>query len=180
MDEKRRAARWRKRRIIYNNDGDDALEARSGVEHNHDVAEALMTRKTGELTDDFLNARSTPLAGSQVDSNWYCSCMAGLTFSHNTKLGGFVGKGIPQELVDKYGRDSLQIQVDFSHEQVVPVEGADTSNRDAGLRQGRSHVCEEAHELPVHRHGEADPDQPLLDARVRMPFQEGLQKNIVL
>ena len=116
MDEKRRAARWRKRRIIYNNDGDDALEARTGVEHDHDVAEALMTRKTGELTDDFLNARSTPLAGSQVDSNWYCSCMAGLTFSHNTKLGGFVGKGIPQELVDKYGRDSLQVQVDFSHE----------------------------------------------------------------
>ena len=92
MEEKRRAARWRKRRIIYNNDGDDALEARSGVEHNHDVAEALMTRKTGELTDDFLNARSTPLRGSQVDSNWYCSCMAGLTFSHQTKLGGFIGK----------------------------------------------------------------------------------------
>ena len=114
MGEKRRAARWRKRRIIYNNDGDNVIEARTGLKHDHDVAEALMIRKTGELLDDFLNARSTPLKGSQVDSNWYASCMAGLTFSHQTKLGGFIGKGIPQELVDKCGRDSLQVQVDFS------------------------------------------------------------------
>ena len=116
MDEMMKIARWRKRRIIYNNDGDDVIEARTGLEHNHDVAEGLMTRETGELIDAFLKARSTPLLESQVDSNWYASCMAGLTFSHYTKLGGFYGKGIPQELVEKYGRDSLQIQVDFSHE----------------------------------------------------------------
>ncbi len=37
MDEKRKAARWRKRRIIFNNDGFDVIEARTGVEHRHDV-----------------------------------------------------------------------------------------------------------------------------------------------
>ena len=106
MEEMRKTARWRTRRIIYNNDGDDVIE----VENRHDVEESLMERDRGELIDDFLDARSTPLLGTQVDSIWYASCMAGLTFSHHTKLGGFYGKGIPQELVDTYGRDSLQIQ----------------------------------------------------------------------
>ena len=116
MDEQRQQARWRRRRIIYNNDGDDALEARSGIEHEHDVAESLAVRASGDLVQDFLDARSTPLIGSQVDSNWYASCMAGLTFSHHTKLGGFYGKEIPLELVENYGRDALQVQLDFSRE----------------------------------------------------------------
>ncbi len=117
MDAEREKARWRKRRIIYNNDGDDVIEARpEGAEHEHDVAESLMVRKTGDTVQDFLDARSTPLIGSQVDSNWFASAMAGLTFSHPTKLGGFYGKGVPLELVEKYGRDPLEIQLDFSRE----------------------------------------------------------------
>ena len=116
MHEMRKQARWRKRRIIYNNDGDDAVFARTGQELEHDAAEGLTVKTEGELIDDFLNARNTPLIGSQVDSNWYCSCMAGHTFSHQTKLGGFYGKGMPLELVEKYGRDTLQIHTDFSHE----------------------------------------------------------------
>ena len=96
-------ARWRQRRIIYNNDGDDVIEARSGVEHEHDVAGAMTVRATGDMLQDFLDARSTPLIGTQVDSNWFASCMAGLTFSHHTKLGGFYGKGIPLELVRNTG-----------------------------------------------------------------------------
>ncbi len=31
MDEDRKTARWRRRRIIYNNDGDDVIEARPGA-----------------------------------------------------------------------------------------------------------------------------------------------------
>ena len=116
MNTEREKARWRKRRIIYNNDGDDVIEARSGLEREHDVAEGLMVRATGDLVQDFLDARSTPLIGSQVDSNWFASAMAGLTFSHHTKLGGFYGKEIPLELVEKYRRDALQVQLDFSHE----------------------------------------------------------------
>ena len=117
MNAERERARWRKRRIIYNNDGDDVIEARpEGVEHDHDVAESLMVRRTGDTVQDFLDARSTPLIGSQVDSNWFASAMAGVTFSHDTKLGGFHGKGVPLELIEKYGRDALQIQLDFSRE----------------------------------------------------------------
>ncbi len=116
MDEKRRAARWRKRRIIFNNDGNDVREAWTGVEHRHYAEEKLFIRSEAELIDDFLNARSRPLVGTQVDSIGYCTCMAGVTFSHHSKLGGFHGKGVPQELVEKYGRDNLRIQTDFCHE----------------------------------------------------------------
>eukprot|EP01045_Picozoa_sp_COSAG04_P051258 COSAG04_NODE_21218_length_378_cov_0.555556_1_plen_125_part_11 len=98
----RMEARWRPRRIIYNNDGDDALLAgvpgnlRPGgsheltlAEHEHDRAEGLTVRATDDIERDFLAARSTPLVGSQVDSYWFASCMAGLTFSHHTRLGGW-------------------------------------------------------------------------------------------
>ena len=112
MDEERKAARWRKRRLIYNNDGSDVYEAKS----RHDVQMQFTKRSGGQLRDDFLNARSTPLVGTQVDSIWYCSCLGGVMFSHHTKLSGFLGKEIPRELVDKYGCDNLQIQLDFCRE----------------------------------------------------------------
>ena len=112
MDEERKAARCRKRRIIYNNDGDDIVEDSS----RHGAMAGLMTRSDGELIDDFLQARSKPLVETQVDSIWYATCVSGLTFTHQTKLGGFHDKGIPQELIDKYGRDNLQIQGDYCRE----------------------------------------------------------------
>ena len=117
MDAAREQARWRRRRLIYNNDGDDVIEARpEGLEHDHDAAESLMVRSSGDLVEDYLAARSTPLIGSQVDSNWFATAMAGLTFSHHTRLGGFFGQGVPLELVERYGRDPLEIQLDFSRE----------------------------------------------------------------
>ena len=119
MNEKRKTARWRRRRIIYNNDGDEVFGAPPEFEDSHDSTEALMTRTNGELIDDFLDARTTPVVGTQVDSIWYCSCSAGLTFSHRTKLGGFYGKGFTQQLIDTYDRDSLNIQVDFAHERGI-------------------------------------------------------------
>jgi hypothetical protein len=113
MDQERKAARWRKRRIIYNNDGDDIIET-----GNHlGVISGLMQRTDGELIDDFLQARSKPLVKTQVDSIWYATCMSGLTFTHQTRLGGFHNKGIPQQLIEQYGRDNLQIQVDFCRQQ---------------------------------------------------------------
>lgn len=115
MDE-RRAARWRQRRIIYNNDGDDVRQ----VQDHHDADWQLTTRK-GELIDDFLAARTTSLVGTQVDSIWYSTCTGGLWFTHNTVLGGYYGKGMAQELIDTYGRDDLQIQVDFGHEHGLEV-----------------------------------------------------------
>lgn len=108
----RETARWRKRRIIYNNDGDDVVVA----ETENNFKEGLMARGDGELIDDLLNARSVPLIGTGVDSIWYSTCMSGLTFTHQTKLGGFHDKGIPRELIDRYDSDNLQIQIDYGRE----------------------------------------------------------------
>ncbi len=113
----REAARWRKRRIIYNNDGDDVVVAKT----ENNIKAGLMARGDGELIDDFLNARSVPLLGTEVDSIWYATCFSGLTFTHQTKLGGFHDKWIGRELIDRYGRDNLQIQIDFGHEHDMEV-----------------------------------------------------------
>jgi hypothetical protein len=112
MDAQRRAARWRTRRIIYNNDGDDVREPQNHREYPWQ----FLNRSGGELREDFLDARSKPLLGTQVDSLWYSTCYNGLTFSHRTQLGDFLGTGVSQELVDVYGRDNLQIQTDYCHE----------------------------------------------------------------
>ncbi len=108
VHEPQKTARWRKRRIIVNNDGDDIWEARSQA----DIDLGLLERKT-ELIDDFLRARTSPLVGSQVDTIFYATCTAGLSFSHNTSVGYFVNQGPPKELVELYGKDNLQIQIDF-------------------------------------------------------------------
>jgi len=98
MNDSRKAARWRKRRIIFNNDGDDVYEAKT----QRDIEWGMLTRK-GELIDDYLRARTSPLVGSHVDTVFYSSCVTGLTFSHNTQVGRFLNQGIPKELIDKYG-----------------------------------------------------------------------------
>ena len=51
MNQARRDARWRKRRIIYNNDGDDVIQARTPQE----TAQGLAERESGELIDDFVD-----------------------------------------------------------------------------------------------------------------------------
>ena len=112
MDEKRKAARWRRRRIIYNNDGDDVREPAN----HHEFDWRILERSGGDLAEDFLKARSTPLLGTQVDSIWYSTCFSGLTFSHHTQRGDFFGKDVPLELVESCERDNLQIQVDFCHQ----------------------------------------------------------------
>ena len=63
MSENRKVARWRQRRTIYNNDGDDVKE----VQNRHEVHWQFMERSGGELIDDFLEARTTSLVGTQVD-----------------------------------------------------------------------------------------------------------------
>ena len=111
MDAAREEARRRKRRIIYNNDGNDVVR----VTAKGEVTEGLMEADSGDLMADFLDTRTAPLVGTQVDSNWYATCMCGQIFSHDTKLGGFRNDGLPLDLVQKYGRDNLDIQTDFVH-----------------------------------------------------------------
>ena len=111
MDAAREKARRRKRRIIYNNDGNDVVR----VTAKGEVTEGLMEADSGDLKADFLDTRTAPLVGTQVDSNWYATCMCGQIFSHHTKLGGFRNDGLPLKLVEKYGHDNLDIQTDFVH-----------------------------------------------------------------
>ena len=166
MNENRKAARWRQRRIIYNNDGDDVKE----VQNRHEGHWQLMERSGGELIDDFLAARTTSLVGTQVDSIWYSTCTAGVLFTHDTKLGGYFGKGVSQELLDTYGRDNLQIQVDYAHENNLEVFWSLRMNdtHDSHPQDYRSHYCGQAPfktENPHYLLGEADdwykyPDGP--------------------
>ena len=118
MNEIRRAARWRRRRIIFNNDGDDIHNAPS-VNPEHDVAENLPVGVTGETIDNFLSARIGPLIGTQVDSSWYNTCTEGCRFTHQTKVGEFIDRELSARLVEEYGRDSLQIQTDFCHQKGI-------------------------------------------------------------
>ena len=57
MAANRKASRWRQRRIIYNNDGDDVKE----MHNHHHVNWQFLKRSGGELIDDFLAARTTSL-----------------------------------------------------------------------------------------------------------------------
>ena len=70
LRKQRNAAAARKRRIIFNNDGDDACYL-----NKKGTAEGL------------LEVRTTPLRGSQVDTIFYSTAACFPSFSHNTKVG---------------------------------------------------------------------------------------------
>jgi hypothetical protein len=66
----RKTAAERSRRIIFNNDGDEPI---------------YQCRETS--TEELLKHRTAPLAGSQVDTIFYCTCAGFGLFTHGTKLG---------------------------------------------------------------------------------------------
>jgi hypothetical protein len=107
----RAAAARRRRRIIFNNDGDDAIRPETAGQ---------TSAATGDLREAYLGARTSPLLGSQVDAIFYSTCRQGLSFSHRTKVGHFLDRQtfprcISQDLIERYGRDTLGVQIDFSH-----------------------------------------------------------------
>ena len=98
----RRQAAWRKRRLVFNNDGDDHL-------------------LNGAVSvEAFLAKRSTPLIGSQVDTVVYCTSRPFGMFTHNTRVGdvlrtveGFAaGRNIVPELIEQ-GTDPLACMIEF-------------------------------------------------------------------
>ena len=103
--EQRAKAAHRKRRIIFNNAGDDHL-----------------LRGPTSL-GAFLAQRTTPLLGSQVDTIFYCTSRPFGMFTHNTKVGdvlttktGFRSKrnNLVADLIGQ-GTDPLRAMVDFCH-----------------------------------------------------------------
>ncbi len=101
----RRQAADRPRRIIFNNDGNDPV-----------------TKIKRPSVDDMLAARTTGLAGTQVDAIFYCTFCAGFgNFTHLTKVGQVHfarGERFEHNQMEAFaaaGIDPLRVMADFAH-----------------------------------------------------------------
>ena len=115
MRQVRHEMKWRKRRIIYNNDSGDIYPA------------------AAKTPDGFLSVRMKPVLDTQVDSVFYCTG-ATTMFSHLTKVGEVYGKQIPEgtegfpahikgniQALAELGTDALALAVKFCHENDLEV-----------------------------------------------------------
>lgn len=106
----RREAAHRKRRIIFNNDGDDVIYTKKAP-----TAEALLALRTA------------PLLGSQVDSIFYSNSMCFGQALHQSRVMEpflsteyiFKDNGLPQLL--QRGIDPIQVMVDFGRKHGIEV-----------------------------------------------------------
>lgn len=113
LRETRKQLAHRQRRIIFNNDGCDCL---------------YFPKDQKPTVENFLARRTTPLAGTQVDTISYCTISSGFGFfTHNTKVGtvltrqpGDFGiqpnmRNIAQDLIAQ-GTDCLQAVVGYARQ----------------------------------------------------------------
>jgi len=110
MKQARKEAAHHKRRIIMNNDGNDARGIKEGEP------------KTPEA---FLARRTTALAGSQVDAIFYCTGVFNL-YTHKSDETELRGHSDRQQVdwaweLTKQGTDSLTLITDFGHKHGVEV-----------------------------------------------------------
>lgn len=110
-DQARQQARDRPRRVVFNNDGGEPV-----VE---------MKKPTAQ---DFLDCRTTKLAGTHVDSILYCTRTSGFgVFTHFTKIGQVFtcteGRyaGNQMSALLQAGLDPLQMQIDFGRKHNIEV-----------------------------------------------------------
>jgi hypothetical protein len=100
----RHKARWRRRRIIMNNDGN---------EFNRLKPEEPRT------PENFLSKRTTPLAGSQVDSIFYCTGVFNL-YTHRSEETEVLTHPDPERRfaheLHKLGTDPLEIMTSHCHD----------------------------------------------------------------
>lgn len=106
----RETAAHRTRRIIMNNDGNDARGLREGE------------AKTPEA---FLARRTTALAGSQVDAIFYCTGVFNL-YTHRSEETELRGHGDREQLdwaweLTKLGTDSLEVMTRWGHDHGMEV-----------------------------------------------------------
>lgn len=102
-DARRKKLAHRRRRIIFNDDGDDVWNPRA---------------KTPE---GFLGVRLCHMVDTQVDTLFYCTTQSFNYFSHNTKIGqvflsrqGSFSNNAMQALIDA-GTDPLELAVEYAH-----------------------------------------------------------------
>lgn len=102
LAEARRQLVKRRRRVIYNNDGDD------------------IWAKGADTVEKFLDVRHSPLLGTQVDSIYYCTTQSFNRFTHNTRVaeifksqtGSFAGNNLEKFLEQK--TDGLRMSSTFA------------------------------------------------------------------
>lgn len=107
MADARHKARWRNRRIICNNDGNDIITSSGEV-----ISKEL-----------FLAKRTTGLVGTQVDTISYCT---GITFGGSQRgkcrlLQKRFGMTRCVNGLDEMGTDPLQLMVDFCHQHGIEI-----------------------------------------------------------
>ncbi len=97
----------RRRRIIFNNDGGDAVK---------------LPEKTLPSPEDFLQIRTTPLTGTHVDTVSYCSGIFG-SCRHNTQVGHVFRhyeSNVVEDLIER-GTDPLNVMVHYCHDHGIEV-----------------------------------------------------------
>ena len=141
----RRSAVNRSRRIIFNNDGCEIF---------------LIKQPTREA---FLNSRTTPLIGTQVDSLFYCTTQGFGMFTHLTKAGqmftlreGRYGPGAVNDnqmpAMITAGIDPFQTVIDFARKRGIEVfcsfrmnDNHDGSSADYGPLRFNANAVKTAH-----------------------------------
>lgn len=101
----------RPRRIIFNNDGNEPVYFCKAVSK-----------------EELLKGRTRDLAGTQVDSIFYCTWSSGFSlFTHRTQAGqvfatreGRFTNNLTQAYLDQ-GLDPLQVMVEFGHQHGIEV-----------------------------------------------------------
>ena len=134
----RKHAAERRRRAWLNHDGCDAFSFRGAD---------LKGRKA--TPQDLLDVRTTPLAGTHVDTLSYCTISSGFSnFTHRTKVGHTLvedspSKGrinITQHLLDQ-GTDPLQVMIDFCRRHDMEIFWSMRMNdtHDGASKPGKPH-----------------------------------------
>ena len=110
LRQERKKAAHRRRRIIFNNDGND-----------------VFTCKEPTLAS-FLDARTTALVGTHVDTIYYCTNVSLGMFTHNTKVGQVLfSKEIPwvannwTREFHGQGTDNLRMMLDFCRQNKIEL-----------------------------------------------------------
>ncbi len=97
----------RRRRIISNNDGGDAVK---------------LPEKPLQSPEDFLRIRTTPLKDTHVDTVSYCSGIFG-SCRHNTRVGHIYPhyeSNVVEDLIER-GTDPLEVMVNYCHDNDIEV-----------------------------------------------------------
>ncbi|HWL07537.1 MAG TPA: hypothetical protein VNQ76_03965 [Planctomicrobium sp.] len=121
----RKQAAQRERRVIFNNDGNEPI---------------YLCRDT--TPEELLRHRTAPLAGTHVDTIFYCTWSSGFgMFTHDTKIGHVFNTKedlFSKNIIDKMlaaGTDPLRVMVDFGKQNNIEIFWSFRLNdtHDAGL-----------------------------------------------